>query len=149
MGEKDLSYLLDTNILIYYINKSYSEEQKSFITLLFEESFKISVITKLEFLGWKGYTDESYTLAKQLIEDATIYNLNEHVINKVIELRKTYEIKLADAVIAATALEYSFILVTRNTDDFRKILNIRLCNPFEQNELVYYSQGLKKTVIET
>jgi predicted nucleic acid-binding protein len=40
--------------------------------------------------------------------------------------------KLADAMIAATALEQNLTLVTRNVDDFKNI-GILLFNPFETN----------------
>ena len=37
---------------------------------------------------------------------------------------------LADAIIAATALEYGVPLVTRNVDDFKHIPGLDLRNPF-------------------
>ena len=36
----------------------------------------------------------------------------------------------ADAIIAATALEYGLPLVTRNADDFKHIAALELMNPF-------------------
>jgi len=38
--------------------------------------------------------------------------------------------KLGDAVIAATALEYGVPLVTRNVDDFKHIPGLQIINPF-------------------
>jgi len=43
---------------------------------------------------------------------------------------KQNKIKLPDAIIAATALIEGFILVTRNTDDFKKFPTLELLNPF-------------------
>jgi predicted nucleic acid-binding protein len=45
---------------------------------------------------------------------------------------KTYSIKLADAVIAATALVFDLTLVTRNTEDFTRIDKLKLINPWNQ-----------------
>ncbi|MBS1751893.1 MAG: hypothetical protein JST63_18485 [Bacteroidetes bacterium] len=47
-------------------------------------------------------------------------------------MRKTYNIKLPDAIIAATALSYELILITRNTIDFKNINNLKLINPWEK-----------------
>jgi len=48
-----------------------------------------------------------------------------------IDLRRKYKIKLPDAVIAATALYYDLILVTRNEKDFEGIKGLEIYNPFE------------------
>ena len=37
------------------------------------------------------------------------------------------------AIIASTALSENFILATRNIDDFKKISNLELLNPWEIN----------------
>jgi len=44
--------------------------------------------------------------------------------------RGKYNLKLGDAVIAATTIFYNLILVTRNEKDFKKI-KIRIYNPFK------------------
>jgi len=44
------SYLLDTNILIYYFNGIVEEE---YLTEFLKSSFNIFIITKIEFLGWQ------------------------------------------------------------------------------------------------
>jgi len=38
---------------------------------------------------------------------------------------------LGDAIIAGTALAYRLTLMTRNTDDFRWIAELKLLNPFD------------------
>ena len=38
---------------------------------------------------------------------------------------------MPDAIIAATALESQATLITRNADDFKKIENLEIMNPFE------------------
>ncbi len=42
----------------------------------------------------------------------------------------TRQIRLADAVIAATALLNNFRLATRNVDDFKMIEELKIINPF-------------------
>jgi hypothetical protein len=48
----------------------------------------------------------------------------------VIDIRKEKSIKLPDAIIAATTVQYSATLVTRNTKDF-KALALETYNPFD------------------
>lgn len=49
---------------------------------------------------------------------------------ETIQIKRKYRIKLPDAIIAATALQQSARLVTRNTNDFNQISALELCNPF-------------------
>ena len=57
--------------------------------------------------------------------------MDNNVVNQTISLRKSRKIKLGDAIIAATALVYSLTLVTRNVDDFKKIVSLKILNPWE------------------
>jgi hypothetical protein len=51
-------------------------------------------------------------------------------VQRVINIRQQKRIKLPDAIIAATAMEYSSVLVTRNTKDFNS-LDLEAFNPFD------------------
>jgi predicted nucleic acid-binding protein len=57
----------------------------------------------------------------------TIY-VDQKVADRVVEIRKNHRIKLPDAIIAATALNHDLVLLTRNTEDFKK-LKLKLQNP--------------------
>ena len=123
-------YLIDTNILIYHTNGS--EVALDFLTKLTDESsLNISILTKIEFLGWDKHTPEGFEKCKKLIESANVYPLDEEVANKAIELKRKVNIKLSDAVIGATALVNDLKLVTRNVDDFEMLVELNLVNPFE------------------
>ena len=123
-------YLLDTNILIYHTNGS--EVVLDFlIELTDESSLNISILTKIEFLGWDKHTPEGFEKCKKLIESANVYPLDEEVANKAIELKRKVNIKLSDAVIGATALVNDLKLATRNVDDFEMLEELNLVNPFE------------------
>ena len=124
-------YLLDTNILIYYFNGEMESAVKSKVSMVMRESFQISVISKMEFLGFPFNLLERQK-ATQLMEYAVIRTLSDEIVQRVIDIRQEKRIKLPDAIIAATDMQYSAILVTRNTKDF-KILELETYNPFDSD----------------
>jgi predicted nucleic acid-binding protein len=88
----------------------------------------LSVITKIEVLGFNAPGNFS-NLLSSFIDDSTVLDLTENVVNATIEIRKKHKIKLPDAIIAATALVYGLVLITRNVVDFKNIDNMNIINP--------------------
>ena len=58
-------YLLDTNILIYYWRGDIPEEERDHVEEILKHSFIISIITKIELLGWKKHTSDGFAKAKE------------------------------------------------------------------------------------
>ena len=126
MPETD--FLIDTNILIYHT--AGDPKATAFIDrLIMLRSFNVSILVKIEFLGWEKHTSEGFEKCKKLMDAATVYPVDDIVAMKAIEIRRTVKIKLADAVIAATALSHGLQLATKNVDDFRQINGLRTINP--------------------
>jgi predicted nucleic acid-binding protein len=123
-------YLIDTNILIYHTKGS--QRTVDFISgLISQRAFHISILTKIEFLGWDKHNLEGFEKCKKLIEFASVYPVEEEIANKAIELKRGMKIKLADAVIAATAILKNMKLATRNVEDFKMIKDLEVINPLE------------------
>jgi len=133
-----IEYLIDTNFLVYH-TKGSQVTVDLLSNLITEHCFNISILTKIEFLGWDKHTTEGFKKCKELIEPANIYSLDEEIANKAIELRTKRKIKLVDAVIAATALLNNLILAARDVDDFKGIKELQIINPFayEDRDEVY------------
>ena len=123
-------YLVDTNILIYCFNNDIPMDSVDKIEEIFSQHFNISIITKMEFLGFRGHNENSFKQAKSFIMNANAIGLDDVISDRVVDIRRSHNIKLPDAIIAATAIENDLILVTRNTDDFKNT-SVKLYNPFD------------------
>lgn len=112
-----MRYLFDTNIVIYYFNGLTADES---LHELLTERFKISIITKIEFLGWSEFAanPKLFSQAQAFIRHAGVYELTDDIAEQTIQLRQKFRTKTPDAIIAATALVNGLTVVTHNTDDF-------------------------------
>lgn len=124
-----MRYLFDTNILIYFFNGSLSEDIRRDVSAMLKEGFTISVVSKMEFLGFRRFDSNQRERATQFLSFAEVIPLEDRIVDAVIELKQTHNIRLPDAIIAATAISEDLSLVTRNVDDFKNA-DIRLINPF-------------------
>jgi len=124
-------YLIDTNILIYYFADAIPQKEVTTVEEIFKTSFNLSIITKIEFLGWGKHTNEGYEKAKEFTGYAKTIQLNNRIAELSIDLRRNFKIKLPDAVIAATAIHNNLILVTRNIKDFKDMEYLEIYSPFQ------------------
>jgi len=115
-----MSCLIDTNIVIYYFNGLTDDES---LHDLLRENYKISIITKIEFLGWGEFAanPDLQNTARSFIRHASLYGLTEEVVEQTIWLRQQHKTKTPDAIIAATALVNGLTVVTHNTSDFERL----------------------------
>jgi toxin FitB len=125
-------YLVDTNILIHVLAGDLPAGARMAVERIVSAGFSVSVITRIEFLGWRGHTADGYEAARTLIECARQHLLTAPVADRAIALRRSCGISLPDAVIAATALESDSTLVTRNVRDFRGVVGLQVLNPFDE-----------------
>jgi len=126
------SYLIDTNSAIDYLNNKLPEKANQLID---NHHSKISVITRMELLGWSGANDQQTKILEEYVNTSLVFPLDEPVIKRTIEIRKATKAKLPDAIIAATALVNQLILITRNTKDFTGIDGLKMLDPYTAPEL--------------
>ena len=124
----EVNVLLDTNVLVYHVAGDPAATRFLDETIA-RRSFCLSILSVIEFLGWQGHTDDEFLECKELIELATILPVSKEVADKAIELRRAKRIKLADAVIASTALVNNLSLVTTNIRDFKGIRDLQIIHP--------------------
>ena len=124
MGKR---YLIDSNAVVGFQEGALSASGQSLFITIIDEEFNLSIINKIELLGYKNVSKATV----ELVVLATIFELDNAVSNATIEIRKKHKIKMPDAIIAATALVHDLIIVTRNTKDFAQISKIKTINPFD------------------
>ncbi len=123
------AYLIDTNAVIDYLDNKLPEGGSGLIDGITPQ---ISVITRMELLGWTNAEDQQLQVLEQFVVASIVYGLDESVVVKTIDLRKAHKIKLPDAIIAATALVHNLTLLTRNVNDFKKMDGLKLINLHER-----------------
>lgn len=126
MGQQE--YLIDTNIAIASLGNALSSPAIEFVNTI---SPAISVISQIELLGWFHVSPADLISLQNFVSKATIFPLETRIIEQSITLRQHYKIKTPDAIIAATALVFDLILLTRNLSDFKQIPSLKLVNPFD------------------
>jgi predicted nucleic acid-binding protein len=126
-----MGYLLDTNTIINYLEASIPSGGMQLLNTIVDNEPVISIITKMEMLGYNFKSIEEQTTMETFINCSSILDLSSDIVNKTIAKRKSKRMKLPDAIIAATALVYSLTLITRNAKDFRSIEGLDIINPFE------------------
>ncbi len=126
-----MKLLFDTNIFICHFNNQLTESGTALLREGIAGNGAYSVITRIEVLGYKQ-PESAESQAKQLLSKLVELPLTSEIAERTISIRKSLRIKVPDAIIAATALEYSLQLVSRNEEDFAQIQDLKLVNPFKQ-----------------
>lgn len=118
MNEIDY-FLVDTNFLI-----NITENNSSVFPFL-DKNLCISIITKIELLGVFSINKTQKINAQKLIDECFIIETNSEIYEYTIFLKQKYKIKLASAVIAATAIVYEIPFLTFDAD-FKPITELKL-----------------------
>jgi len=120
--------LLDSNIIIYAASPQFDFLRK----MIANENPFVSIISKIEVLGYHKLSEKEKHILLSFFNSASIIGLSETIANKSVSLRQKHNLTLGDAIIAATAIENTLELVTRNTIDFKHIAGLKIYNPFTQ-----------------
>lgn len=123
-----MGYLIDSNVLIDYVAERFNPQQLLKLDNIFDMELNVSVITKIETLGFNAPTHEEKKML-QFFSLANILPLNDDIVQLTIDIRKTIKLKTPDAIIAATALAYNLPLLSRNTADFKNIAGLTVIDP--------------------
>jgi predicted nucleic acid-binding protein len=124
-----MNMLVDSNVIIDYVSNRIPEKSAKQLDIYFNSNFSVSIISKIEVLGFNTQEYELEQL-ESFIQLSSIVYIDEAVADKTIEIRRMKRIKLPDAIIAATALVQNCILLSHNTTDFNKIEGLQVWDPY-------------------
>jgi len=125
-----MGYLVDSNVLIDYVANRFTKGQLKSLDIIFDEALRISVITKIELLGYNSDEAEEAKML-EFLKYSNIIPLTEDLVERTITIKKAIKIKTPDAIIAATALVNDLILITNNASDFKRIAELKIFNPYD------------------
>ncbi|AHW61308.1 hypothetical protein SAMN05444285_13815 [Draconibacterium orientale] len=101
------SLVIDTNIILYLLNGD-----ETLIPVLEEKQLYISFITQMELLSFHKINEHDKKIIKSFIKDCIVIDIPYDIKKLAIELRKKCNVKLPDAIIAATSLFLNAPIVT-------------------------------------
>lgn len=85
-------------------------------------------------MGYRFETTDDKLFTEQICKAFKVIELDQLIVNRTIELRQKYQVKLPDAIIYATAFISGKPLMTNNIRDFLNLDgSVTLLNPFDDN----------------
>lgn len=118
--------VLDTNIVIYLSNGRIKKDD------FINKKTVVSIVTEIEVLGFHNLSQKEKTEFIEFFKNTEVIPINNEIKDIAISLRQKSKIKLADSIIAATALAHKLPLVTANEKDFKDIKELSIINPLKK-----------------
>jgi len=112
--------LLDTNIVLCLLSGD-----RTIANLIDGKQIYISIITEFELLGYQSISEEDQKQIKAFLGECMIINIGGQIKEMTIELRKAYNLKLPDSIIAATSQHLDIPLITSD-QGFNKIEEVNV-----------------------
>lgn len=102
-----MQFLLDTNIVIY-LQKGELDESLPLA------SYGISVISEMELLSYPMLSNDDIEWLHKFIKTVEVVELTKAVKDSAIGLRRSYRLRLPDAIVVASALIHDAVLLTND-----------------------------------
>jgi tRNA(fMet)-specific endonuclease VapC len=116
-------YLLDTNAIVSLLRGGGALQKR----LQSADWVGISILSFIEFLAFPNLSESDRKIFQEFSEAIDVVGLDQTeraLIDRVISLRSQHRLKLPDAIIAATAIERSAILIT-DDQQLRKLSAVK------------------------
>lgn len=89
--------VLDSNVLLYHVNGALAGP-------LPKGEYFVSVITRIEALSFPGLSASEGKAIRDFLDETTVLGIDEDIEAETIRLRRSTRLRMADAIIAATAI---------------------------------------------
>ena len=118
-------YLLDSNILIYYLNGD--KNVISFVENIEDKPF-ISVVSVTELLAKPSLSQSELAFIDAFLQKFSVLDIDFYGAREAAYLKRSYRLTFPDALIAATAKVFHLTLISRDKI-FKKIPEIKAFYP--------------------
>jgi predicted nucleic acid-binding protein len=99
--------LLDTNVALYLLGGRMASPLPA-------GTYGVSVITEMELLAWPSLTMQEERRVRDFLGQLLICELTPSIRARAVQLRREEHLKLPDAVVCATAMEFGIGLWTND-----------------------------------
>ncbi len=120
-------YTLDTNAIIYYMENDATVAP--LVQAILDDPtipVYVSTITEAELFSHATLSGEEIKIIDDILPAVSLVPPVSKIARAAGRIRGTYGLKLADSLIATTALYTGSTLLTRNVRDFKKIPHLSL-----------------------
>jgi tRNA(fMet)-specific endonuclease VapC len=123
-------YCVDSDILIDYLRGL--EAARTFLLEASQEAaLYISIVSVIElYAGRETKTAHKRKRVDEFLSNFEVLDLTFPIAQRAGTFRRDYQQPFADMIVAATASEHGFPLVTRNTKHFHGIKALKLVEPY-------------------
>lgn len=103
----EINFFVDTNIILYAIQGNSIASD-----LVVQNNVYLSIISDIELFSFSKLSQQEEKDIKIILDCSVVVDLDYEIRTLAIEIRKKYNSKLPDAIIAATAIHYDMPLIT-------------------------------------
>jgi toxin FitB len=114
--------LLDTDVLIDHLRGHRRLD-------LFDPAWKISIVTRCELFAGRNTHEPSLQRTLELIDELPVDRV---IAESAGRIRRTTQLDIPDALIAATALAHGLPVMTRNRRHFERVANLIVRSPEDE-----------------
>lgn len=122
-------YLIDTSAVIKYLNGSLTDIGLKLMDGIVDEESTLSFISQIELQVWKPQNPDDMEVYQEFVANSIVLGIDDEIIAETIRIRKLFNLKLPDAIIAATCLTHKLVLIADNDKDFQKVDFLKTLNP--------------------
>ena len=122
-------FLIDTSAVIKYLNETLPAKGLSLMDKIVDKESIISFIAEIELQAWSPPNPDDLKIYQFFVSSSTVIGVDDNIIKETIKIRKSFKLKLPDALIAATAITNNMTLIADNDKDFKKVPELKYINP--------------------
>ncbi|HEY4520973.1 MAG TPA: type II toxin-antitoxin system VapC family toxin [Candidatus Paceibacterota bacterium] len=115
------AYVLDTNAVIYYVGGEERALEKLVPIIQSDNTIILPSVVVAELWSGKRMPNEEIPLIEHFMASLLQTPLDTQIAKSAGVMRRAIPLDLGDACIAATALAYGAVLLTRNVRDFKRV----------------------------